>query len=81
MMVTIQQWRPSHLLQEAVRYAFSHKHKHQHEAFELFDAGLIPFEGLDGHLLRDIGIGPNGYHAHVADQPTGTDKTGPVHAQ
>jgi hypothetical protein len=24
------------------------------------DAGMMPFESLDGHLMRDIGIGPHG---------------------
>lgn len=74
-MKTMENWRPSHLFYEAVRYAFNRKQKH--DAFELFDAGLMPFEGLDGHLMRDIGIGPNGHHAHVSDLPADTRQRRP----
>jgi hypothetical protein len=75
LMMTIVKWRPRQLLDETVRFVRSRRRRH--DAFELFDAGLMPFEGLDGHLMQDIGIGPNGYHAHVGDLPADTRQLRP----
>ena len=34
--------------------------KSKSKARQFADAGMTPFEPLDSHLLRDIGIGPHG---------------------
>ncbi|MET3853856.1 hypothetical protein [Rhizobium sp. OAE497] len=34
--------------------------KTKSKARQCADAGMMPFEAVDSHLLRDIGIGPHG---------------------